>query len=111
MTRNDAELARETTYIVTWRGWIIGDSRNFIEGKPTDMSLVDMCKAADHHHGDNVEMTTYTPVDADGDKVYAVYQTTGIPVQYWGPDPEAVDLVKANGTLLGYVRRIQAMWD
>ncbi len=101
-------MASETAYIIVWGQWIIGDSRQLLKGKPEDMSPVELCKTADWCNGGNVQITTYTPVDVDGEDVYAVYQTEGIPVRQWGRDPVAVALVKANGTLVGYVRRVMA---
>jgi hypothetical protein len=101
-------LESETAYIIAWGQWIIGDSRQLLKGKPEDMSPVELCKTADWCNGGNVQMITYTPVDVDGEDVYAVYQTEGIPVRQWGRDPVAVALVKANGTLVGYVQRVMA---
>ena len=100
-------------YVITRGQWIIGDSRLFI-GKHTEgRSVVDLCRQADRFDGIHVNMITYTLVDAegDGDDVYAVYQTRGIPIKTKGLDQAAVDLVKANGTLVGYVHHIQAPWS
>ncbi len=104
-------MESETAYVIVWGQWIIGDSRQLLKGKPKDMSPVELCKTADWCNGGNIGMTTYTPVYADGEDVYAVYRTDGIPLQTKGFDPAAVDLVKANGTLVGYVRRVTAPWD
>jgi hypothetical protein len=70
--------------------------------------VVDLCRQADRFDGTHVKMITYTPVDADGDNVYAVYQTRGIQIKTKRLDQAAVDLVKANGTLVGYVQRVMA---
>jgi hypothetical protein len=104
-------LGSDTVYVITRGPWIIGDSRLFIGKNPKGISVVDPCMHADRFNGGNIEMTTYTPVYADGYDVCAVYRTDGIPLQTTRFDPAAVDLVKANGTLVGYVQRVTAPWD
>ena len=103
-------MENDTVYVITRGPWIVGDSRLFIGNNPKGISVVDLCMHADRFNGGNIRMTTYTPVYADGDDVYAVYRTDGIPLQTKRFDPAAVNLVKANGTLAGYVRRM-APWD
>jgi hypothetical protein len=104
-------LGNDAVYVITRGPWIVGDSRLFIGNNPKGISVVDLCMEVDRFDGGNTGMRTYTPVDADGYDVYAVYRTDGIPLQTKGFHPAAVDLVKANGTLVGYVRRVTAPWD
>ena len=110
------ELAR--AYIIVRSNTIIGDSRTFLKGPAVNMSLIALCKAADRHHGLDVQMITYLPVETytDRDTVYEVYRfhcvrTEGIPVQAVGYSPEATAMVRSKGTFIGYVRCIQALWD
>jgi hypothetical protein len=103
-------LGSEAVYVITRGPWIVGDSRLFVGKNPKGISVVDLCMHVDRFNGGNIGMTTYTLVDADGYDVYAVYRTDGIPLQLKGLDQAAVDLVKANGTLVGYVRRVTAPW-
>jgi hypothetical protein len=102
-------LESEAAYIIVMGNMIAGDSRLFIGKNPEGRSVVALCRQADRFDGTCVDMITYTPVDVDGDDVYAVYQTRGIPIKTKRLDQSAVDLVKANGTLAGYVRRM-APW-
>ena len=102
-------MESDAAYIIVMGNMIIGDSRLFIGKNPEGRSVVDLCRQADRFDGTHVNTITYTPVDADGDDVYAVYQTRGIPIKTKRLDQAAVDLVKANGTLVGYVRRILAL--
>ena len=105
------ELAR--AYIIIRSNTIIGDSRTFLKAKTKVLSLIALCKAADRHHGLDVQMITYLPVETytDRDTVYEVYRTEGIPVQAVGYSPTGVALVRSQGTFMGYVRCIQALWD
>ena len=105
------ELAR--AYIIIRSNTIIGDSRKFLKGDAVDLSLVDLCRAADLHHGLDVKMITYLPVEVytDRDTVYEVYRTEAIPVQDVGYSPTGVALVRSQGTFMGHVRCIQALWD
>ena len=107
------ELARETAYIIIRSNTVIGDSRQFLKGSAVNLSLIALCKAADRHHGLDVQMITYLNVEtyADRDTVYEVYYTDGIPVQAVGYSPEATAMVRSQGTFIGYVRCIQALWD
>jgi hypothetical protein len=104
-------LESEIVYVITRGQWIIGDSRLFIGKNPEGRSVVDLCRQADRFDGHRVDMITYTPVDTDGPEVYAVYQTRGIPIKTKRLDHAAVDLAKANGTLVGYVQRVMALSD
>jgi hypothetical protein len=104
-------LESDITYIIVMGNTITGDSRLFIGKNPEGRSPVALCRQADRFDGTCVDMITYTPVDADGDDVYAVYQTRGIPIKTKRLDQAAVDLVKANGTLVGYVQRLMALSD
>ncbi len=101
-------MESEAVYIIVMGNMITGDSRLFIGKNPEGRSVVALCRQADRFDGTCVDMITYTPVDADGDDVCAVYQTRGIPIKTKRLDQAAVDLVKANGTLVGYVRRVIA---
>lgn len=106
-------MGSDTAYIIIRSNTIIGDSRTFLKGDAVDPSLVDLCRAADLHEGRNVEMTTYLPVEvyADRDTVYEVYRTEGIPVLDSGYGPEATAMVRSQGTFMGHVRCIQALFD
>lgn len=104
-------MESEVVYIIVMGNLIIGDSRLFIGKNPEGISVVALCRQADRFDGHRVDMITYTPVHTHGDEVYAVYQTRSIPIMTKRLDQAAVDLAKANGTLVGYVQRVMALSD
>ena len=106
-------MESEAVYIIIRSNTIIGDSRTILKGSAVNLSLVELCRAADLHEGKNVEMTTYLPVEtyADRDTVYEVYRTEGIPVLDSGYSPDGVAMGRSQGTFMGHVQCIQALWD